>query len=320
MAWIAPKLDYANNYIVTPTDMNRIEGNTNHIYTTGVVPTSTWSIGSIASFTNTSVAINPPFSTRLDLENSTEAMRLSLSTNEPSFKLLNGTATAQGGVSGWTLNYRPNYSAGVGTGSDKAVFHFDNTPTTGNGILNILPSGGTIALGTQTQIEANGLEALRLSASTTEPAFKLLNGVPTGQGGVSDWYLKYRPNYAAGVGTGSDKSVFYFDNTPTGGTGILNVMQEGGTINLGTTTNVNANLNPTTSPTSGTWTVADTGTAIPRGQYTYTITTAGSFVVHQNGVLTIQKSTVPSGGSTYSDGTNTVMTITSGTVITYWKF
>jgi hypothetical protein len=47
MAWIAPKLDYVNNYVPTPTDFNRMEGNSDYIYNTGIKPDTdaAWNLG-----------------------------------------------------------------------------------------------------------------------------------------------------------------------------------------------------------------------------------------------------------------------------------
>jgi hypothetical protein len=85
---------------------------------------------------------------------------------------------------------------------------------------------------------------------------------------------------------------------------------------------LNVGINPTTTPTSGTWT---TNTTIPRGQYNYTVTTNPSSgiinILHGADRITSMSSSA-GGGSVYSDGTNVVINFDSATggTVTYWKY
>jgi hypothetical protein len=83
---------------------------------------------------------------------------------------------------------------------------------------------------------------------------------------------------------------------------------------------LDSQVQPTTTPTSGTWTSADDGLSIPRGQYTIAITTGGSGNISQSGTLVHSLSSSSQGWSLYSDGTNTVINISGSTVVNYWKF
>jgi hypothetical protein len=82
-------------------------------------------------------------------------------------------------------------------------------------------------------------------------------------------------------------------------------------------------INPTTTPTSGTWSTSQT---IPRGQYNIWLATSGDHVVRVRqgtNVLYIESGGGNSGGTIYSDGTNVNVSIvgTTGTgFVDFWKF
>jgi hypothetical protein len=88
---------------------------------------------------------------------------------------------------------------------------------------------------------------------------------------------------------------------------------------------VSVNINPTTTPTSGTWTTSQT---IPRGQYNVRLVEGtGSVRIEQNGNLIMKNQGQSAGqvndtegGSIFSDGTNTTVVLTGTASVSWWKF
>jgi hypothetical protein len=76
-------------------------------------------------------------------------------------------------------------------------------------------------------------------------------------------------------------------------------------------------VNPTTTPTSGTWDISDSGAPIPRGMYNVRFDDGtGDVKIQQNGNTII----TTTGGAFFSDGTNTKAIITGTGIATFWKF
>ncbi len=108
---------------------------------------------------------------------------------------------------------------------------------TGSGNVGI----GTTNPGAKLDIDGHSQDSILLSAGAYTPAFRLINGVPTAQGGVNGWKINYRPNYAGGVGTGTDKTAIELINS-VGSNGNLVLLPSGGNVGVGTT-NPGAKLN-----------------------------------------------------------------------------
>ncbi len=125
--------------------------------------------------------------------------------------------------------------------------------------------------------------------------------------------------------------VFKDDNTTiatrfTGKINADNYINNGGSLTLGDDLIVNGNINPTTNPTTGTWT---TNITIPRGQYNVSFSTGnnqtmqilkGSQRVLYSSKTNTWSSNSSTGGSFYSDGTLTTDIVGTSATITYWKY
>jgi hypothetical protein len=87
---------------------------------------------------------------------------------------------------------------------------------------------------------------------------------------------------------------------------------------IGLSINVLGNINPTTTPTSGTWGINLTNFVIPRGLYNIKMAlTAGVQSIKQNGVIIMDFAGT---GALLSDGSNTTVTTDGTATIQFWKF
>ena len=262
MAWITPVTSWIAGNGIGFSDLNRIEGNTDYIYSFGLRP-------DVLSITSSAISLLKPVTV-------TGALTVSADTD---------------------ITCILGKSAIFGS-SDSAYFsHFDRKSTTDYALRQ--PSDGNTLLNTK----AGGTVFIRDGGSLDLATFS----------GTAISLLK--PTTIAGALT--------IDNTAgITASSTINLLKP---VTITGALTVSGNINPTTTPTSGTWDSSDHGAIVPRGQYNVWLDGASTWRawISDNGVHLHDTNRSPSynaGGSFYSDGVNVSLYITNSATIHYRKY
>jgi len=245
------------------------------------------------------------------------------------------------------------YISGDNEGQDLTFQNFYNNGTVWYDRLKIY-SDGTIDLGISATFTSSAISLLKpvtiagslnmtSSAGWNESADLSLTmelSSPSSVYGARAY--KYRA-YISGDNEGQDLTFQNFYNNGTVWYDRLKIYSDG-TIDLGISATftssaisllkpvtitgaltVSGNINPTTTPTSGTWDSSDHGAIVPRGQYNVWLDGASTWRawISDNGVHLHDTNRSPSynaGGSFYSDGVNVSLYITNSATIHYRKY
>ena len=314
MAWTTPKVDFNSNDGLGFTDINKTNANIEHLRDENVlflgVKTFSGSLGSLSTSTNGNILGFSRNAANYINANSVGG-ELLLVTNGRSLNTANASIfmDTAGGVT-------------LGAGANKII-----VDSSGN-VLNFTRNsanyiwansvGGELLLGT------NGRSLSAANASVFMPVSGAVilgagvNKITVGSAGNELGFSRNAANYIWADTAGGELLL--------GANGRAKSVSES-SIFLDTSRNSHfqGHINPTTTPTSGTWTVSG---VVPRGQYNirFDASTDG-IAIRQDGIaiLTISSpfnATNTIGGSFYSDGINT--TVSFGTdnngSVTYWKF
>jgi len=352
MAWITPVTSWIAGNGIGFSDLNRIEGNTDYIYSFGLRP-------DVLSITSSAISLLKPVTVTGALTVSADTDITCIlgksaifgssdsayfshfdrkSTTDYALRQPSDGNTLLNTKAGGTVFIRDGGSLDLATFSGTAIsllkpttiagaLTIDNTAgITASSTINLLKpvtiTGATTITGTTGTLLSVGAGS-NISASIGRGKFGFASGGSSGH-----FYIAHRDFF-----TGSD---FGLDLASDGAT-LLNcvagksvyIRNGGGDIasfsnsaisllKPVTELNMSGNINPTTTPTSGTWDSSDSG-AIPRGMYNVQFTASGGATrIYQNGSQLYSESSF--GASFFSDGVNTTMLITGSSTIKYWKF
>ncbi len=374
MSWITPKLDWANGYVPTYPDFNRIEGNIDYLknedaYFFGekTFDSNITQIGGVCSLRETTITGNflkiSGTSPRLGFIEAGSSSKWTLMTDNNKLSIReNDTSDIRmlfsegGGIE----IYKPlqiGIAGNIGSeqlkifkDSGQSATQYMNTATgssSSNGlIVGVETSGDGIVFHRDSyplKFGSNGLQIMKLETSkclisTSSPLKESSLTIKDDLSGDRDGGAML---HLESTGTNGESSIKHSNSTTSSSSWFVGLNESStykwayGTsfkdsdtkvqINQNGDLTVTGNINPTTTPTTGTWT---TSQVIPRGRYSFSFVdiSSGHFAsITQNGKDIYSKTTNnlnPAGGSFDSDGKNTrlVMTTATGSFVSYWKF
>jgi hypothetical protein len=231
-----------------------------------------------------------------------------------------------------------NISAGIGVGrmgfissNDHFYISHKDLHNTTDFSMRIIGSTGATVLNSKDAVYINNLNTGVASFSGVEIIFSKIVTMNENVGiGVSPTTDKLRvENNLSGIFTGFFKNSSQFGNgmsVQAGSTASEFILRASNYLGV-EKFNIDGagHINPTTTPTSGTWTTSQT---IPRGQYNVRLVEGtGSVRIEQNGNLIMKNQGQSAGqvndsvgGSIFSDGTNTTVVLTGTASVSWWKF
>ncbi len=336
------KLNWANTYEPTPTNFNNIEGNLNYIinedsdfngiktFNSEIVITggnSSSNQGSIAFESANGFTIRAKTGSSRDFTFLTPDGSRILGVN-PSSKVVDfadsisinktitlnaiGSTSSQGSIACESAN---GFTIRAKTGSSR---DFTLLAPDGSRIIGINPSSQVVDFADS--ISVNKTITLNAVGSTSENqgsiAYESVNGLTMrAKTGSSRDFTILAPDGSRilGVDDGLKRVDF------TSGINVSGTMNEATPLTIANNVSITGNTNPTTTPTTGTWTTTQ---VIPRGQYNVNLqSTRGSVNIKQSEKTLLSISgTSEGGGCFFSDGVNTYVEITIVGMVEYWKF